>query len=92
MTAWHEGTAWHESMACLQPPPSLEEAILVGWCKLVEAQIGASTRPQLALVVTSCAWWEVVGRWVLQVLLREVSAIRILGRGLDSALVTSEHS
>ncbi len=50
VTAWHEGMAWHESIACLQPPPSLEEAILVRWCKLVAAQIGASTWPQLALV------------------------------------------
>ncbi len=44
------------------------------------------------LAVTSCAWWEVVGRWVLQVLLREVLTIGILGRGLDLALVASEHS
>ncbi len=41
--------AWHESMACLQPPPSLEGALLVRWCELVEAQIGASTRLQLTL-------------------------------------------
>ncbi len=33
--------ARHESMTCLQPPPSLEEAILDRGCKMVEAQIGA---------------------------------------------------
>ncbi len=38
------------------------------------------------------AWWEAVGSWVLQVLLHEVLTIRILRRGLASALVTSEHN
>ncbi len=37
------------------------------------------------------AWWEAVGRWVLQVLLHEVLTIGILRRGLASALVAREH-
>ncbi len=45
MTAWHEGTAWHESMACLQPPPSLEEAILVRWCQGHVRVTTVGTRP-----------------------------------------------
>ncbi len=37
-------------MTCIQPPPSIEEAILVWGCKVVEAQIGTSTRLQLVLL------------------------------------------
>ncbi len=68
--------------ACLQSPPSKEkEAIFVNWCKLVGAKIGASTRHQVKvrrrskfgeLAAIWGAWWEVVGHWVLQVLLNEV--------------------
>ncbi len=40
---------WPRGPPNLQPPPSLEEAILVRECRLVEAQVGASTRPQVTL-------------------------------------------
>ncbi len=44
------------------------------------------------LAAISGAWWEIFSRWVLQVLLSEVWTIGILGRGMDSAFVVSEHS
>ncbi len=55
--AWPRGMkAWH----AFSPLPASKRRYLFGGCKLLEAQIGTSTRAQLALELTaiSCAWWD----------------------------------
>ncbi len=65
-------TAWNESMISLQPPPSLDKAILVRWCKLVESQMGTSTRLQLTLF-----------RWLTEEVAIEVSDV-VLGTPFET--------
>ncbi len=78
-------------MAWLQPSPSLED---VNWWRPRYALPHGLNWPWSKFgeaVTTSGAWWEAIGRWVLQVLLSVVLTIGILRRGLASAQVAREH-